>query len=492
MKKPLFTRIKPQWLLLPVVIIAFALYVVRDRLLPPPMPLLATAQSILSDAALVERGIVDVVDAHPVMMGATGDILELLPSGTHVEAGEVVLRIDGADIAEKIDSDNLNIQLEEIEDTVREARRKQTEMEQQNRLLNAEARLRLAEMEGRKLRDGLTPAQRRLLEIELRQSELDWLDAKEEKERQQRMHERGFIADAVLERYERREKTVRAALEEKKLQVQLRLEGARDEDLLENQRTVERYAADLARGESAVARRLAQIDSDMLVSKLEQDQRMFDRNLNQIDFENTTTYASTNGVMRVRMYSDWRQGGTWQPFAAGIRKHKYDIIADIVGRSSFSVNLMVHESDVHRVSVGMRARIHVGAFPNRIFWGKIDTVGGVGRDRQDVAPRGYEGSPSGVTMFNVRVRFEDFEDVELHPGMSALAEIIVEPVEKRLLVPLGAVGRTDTGFAVHPAPHSPRARLQSKPIQGRPFDDLFFEVTDGLTEGESIVAQWSP
>jgi multidrug resistance efflux pump len=368
----------------------------------------------------------------------------------------------------------------------------QVEVEQKSKLATAEARLKLAKLQGDSLRAGLSAADLRLLEIEQRQTELDWLDAREEMERQRRMHERGFIADAVLERYVRRAATARAALEEKQLQIELRRQGARAEDLLENERTIERYTADLARGASAMQRRLGQIDAGIAVGTLQLEQRRFDRDRNAGDLQQTTTLAATSGVLRVRMYSNWRQGGVWQPYAAGIRKNKYDTVADIIGRGSFRVDLMVHESDLHRVSVDAPVRIHVGAFPGKVFRGRVKAVGGVGRDRQDVAPRGYEDSPSGVTMFNVEVRFDEVGDADLHPGMSAIAEIVVSPVARRLLIPSAAVGQHQGASAVRIAPARSRGKPSVRRVAGHPFDALNFVVEDGLAEGDTILARWTP
>lgn len=455
-------------------------------------PELCTVRSVVCDATLMERGIIEPADTVPVRMGASGDILELLPSGTVLAAGTPVLRVDDAEIVTRIDEDDLNIQLEEIEATVRAARRKQTEVEQRSRLATTAARLRLARLEGDALRAGLSRADLRLLEIELRQAEIEWLEAHEETGRQRTMHERGFIADAVLERYVRRESMALAALDEKRLQIDLRKREARAEDLLENQRTVERYTADLERGESAMARRLAQIDAGIAVGVLELEQRSFDRARNAEELTQTTTLAATNGVLRVRMYSNWRLGGTWQPYAAGAQKSKHDTVADIVGRGSFRIDLMVHESDLHRVQPGNAARIRVGAFPDRSFVGRVTTVGGVGRDRQDVAPRGYEDSPSGVTMFNVEVRFNDTGEADLRPGMSAITEIVVEPEARLLLAPSSAVGAHGGGFAVRLPASGRTSKPVVRPVTGHPFDAHRFLIEGGLAEGDTILAHWTP
>ena len=230
MKRPVARRVRARTLAALAAALAFASVAtaLRHRFASRPAAETFEPRFVVCDAALIERGVVDAAETTPVMMGASGDILELLPSGTSVAAGSPVLRVDDADIVARVDEDDLNIQLEEIEATVRASRRAQVEVEQKSRLAAADARLRLARLEGEALRAGLSVADRRMLEIELRQTELEWLDATEEMQRQRRMHERGFIADAVLERYVCREATARAAREEKKLQFFQAEDGIRD------------------------------------------------------------------------------------------------------------------------------------------------------------------------------------------------------------------------------------------------------------------------
>ena len=71
----------------------------------------------------------------------------------------------------------------------------------------------------------------------------------------------------------------------------------------------------------------------------------------------------------------------------------------------------------------------------------MKAVGGIGRDRFDLAPQGQEESHTGVTVFNALLDIES-PGVELRPGMSALVEVVIEPEKPRLVLPRAAVQRT--------------------------------------------------
>jgi multidrug efflux pump subunit AcrA (membrane-fusion protein) len=93
-------------------------------------------------------------------------------------------------------------------------------------------------------------------------------------------------------------------------------------------------------------------------------------------------------------------------------------------------------------------------------------------------------------MFNVTIHFSDAGDADLHPGMSALVEIELEPRQKRLLVPREAVGKQGDEWVVTlPAG---RRHSESKAVRVRSFDALHYEIEEGLSEGESILARWRP
>src|SRR5581483_9644513 len=111
----------------------------------------------------------------------------------------------------------------------------------------------------------------------------------------------------------------------------------------------------------------------------------------------------------------------------------------------------VFEMDLDRVHVGSRVRVHVVAYPSRVFTGQVDWISGV------LDP----------TTRTTRVRCVfDNSDRALHPEMFATIEIAVDPVHT-LAIPRSALLRLGENTMVFvqrgPAPGG-RIRFERVPV----------------------------
>ncbi len=430
---------------------------------------------------LHERGFLEATAVTPVELGASGEIQEMAGDGTVVSAGEIVARIDATSYLEQLVTKENEIETADTTLAIRKAWRAAAESELADTLVLASNRLSLAELEWERIRRGLAPDERRALEItcSLRQIELEEAEAVVTRERE--WVAAGLASVATLEDAERRLAAARAALEEAQIDFTIQTGPPRPETLLESVRTVERLRGEFQRSRRSGERKLARADAEIG----EAHARL---TLSQIEYQqisnewvNCAVPAPTSGVFRARLFADWRQGGVWQVIKPGVTRGRLDRVADIVQPGEMRVQLMLHEADIERVSTGMPVRIRVPALnAGKTFYGSLQALGGVGRDRFDVAPRGVEQSVSGVTVFNASAAL-DASDPAFRPGMSVLAVIEREPVRDRLVIPREAVGRD--------AAAGDRVRLangQIRPVTGRLFGNRFYEVSGGLQAGDRL------
>jgi len=205
---------------------------------------------------------------------------------------------------------------------------------------------------------------------------------------------------------------------------------------------------------------------------------------------NAKTVAPTNGIFCIRMFQNWHTAGQWQEYKPGQKKWKFDRIADVIDPTGIAAALMVHEADVCMVVTGLQARIRLPAYPDAEFTGTITEIGGIGRDRFDVAPRGYEKSKTSITVFNAMISIEG-NGYEFRPGMSADVEIIVQPPAPRLVVPLQAVNCVDPEGQEEPVTYTVRRKnkrgITDVPIKGRPYNLRYFLVEEGLQDGDTVL-----
>jgi HlyD family secretion protein len=187
----------------------------------------------------------------------------------------------------------------------------------------------------------------------------------------------------------------------------------------------------------------------------------------------------------------------------------------------------IGEMDVVLIQPGQKTRLEVDAFKNRKFAGTVTQI--ANSSKGSGMPGGGGGQSQDATKFEVRIRFGEIE--AFRPGMSVSAEIETRYRTNALTVPLAAVTTrppktpekkdksspvtaksTDTNppTPATPATNSTAADKKSKdkdaakmvevvfvveggqvkmaPVKIGICDDNYWEITDGLTEGQEIVS----
>jgi HlyD family secretion protein len=215
------------------------------------------------------------------------------------------------------------------------------------------------------------------------------------------------------------------------------------------------------------------------------------------------------------------------------------VISDL---SQMEARVDIGEMDVVNIAPGQKARLEVDAFKDRKFAGVVTNVASSSKDSN--LPQGYSSSGSSqtqeATKFQVRILFAENES--FRPGMSCSAEIettyrtnvltvplasvTIRPVvPKKLLDPpdppaakgtnvvvgtnavagtnivavatTNAAPKTNAVATASSSKESPRPmdvvfvlkgnRVEAVPVKIGICDDNYWEITDGLTNGEEIV-----
>lgn len=437
---------------------------------------------------IVERGVLSSRDAVPVLAMAEGDIIEIVRTGTRVDQDQVLVRIDAEDLRERVDELRLEVETARMNLDVHRAEYALTRLREENRLAVQGERLAVARLREAQVKTPLQPEDRRLLEIDLALAELSLEDAQDALVRQERLLEKDFVAASMVAPYRRRVRSAEARLEEIRATISLREKGQNAELVVEQEQQVARLEAQIERGRRAMARRLQAVTNRIVasVAGMNKDAYLLERE--EAALHETETRAPTNGIFSVRLFRDWRSGGNWQEFKPGISVRRTDILGDVINPGSMSVEFMVHEVDIGSVETGMPVRITVPALAGRVFDGTLVRLGGLGRDRYDIAAPGQEESRTGVTVFNAIADIHG-ADAEFCPGMSALVEIALAPAQEQLAIPREAVqvasdasglpGRAIEGTVV-------REDGSQVTVTGAFRGLLHFAVHEGLAAGDSV------
>ncbi|MGA7615676.1 MAG: efflux RND transporter periplasmic adaptor subunit [Thermoanaerobaculia bacterium] len=152
-------------------------------------------------------------------------------------------------------------------------------------------------------------------------------------------------------------------------------------------------------------------------------------------------------------------------------------LATIADMSDLIFKGTVDEIDVGKLSVGMPARIKVGALPTDVVTGVV----------QRIAPQAQQ--KDGATLFDVEIELDRGQKVHLRAGYSANADVVIREKSDIVVVPERLVTFEDGGkkaFVEVPA-NDPKGEPKKVEVKTGISDGLNIEITSGLKKGMQIV-----
>ena len=152
-------------------------------------------------------------------------------------------------------------------------------------------------------------------------------------------------------------------------------------------------------------------------------------------------------------------------------------MATIADMSDLIFKGTVDEIDVGKLSMGMTARIKVGALPTDVVTGKV----------QRIAPQAQQ--KEGATLFDVEIELDPGQKITLRAGYSANADVIIREKKDVLVLPERLVSFEDGGkktFVELPSA-DPKKEPSKKEIKTGISDGLNVEIVSGLTKGQKVV-----
>ena len=186
------------------------------------------------------------------------------------------------------------------------------------------------------------------------------------------------------------------------------------------------------------------------------------------ELEDCVIRAEKSGLVIYPSAASWK---STPDITEGATVRKDQVLLLMPDLSQMQVKLGIHESVVDRVRPGLKA---VVTLPDRTLVANVSEVASVTR-------------PSGWWTGNV-VKYDTIielpSDAGLKPGMSAEVEVILSVHPDVLLIPVAAVVETEGGaFCWVQNESEPNKRL----IELGDSNDVFIEVLAGLNEGEKVV-----
>ena len=154
--------------------------------------------------------------------------------------------------------------------------------------------------------------------------------------------------------------------------------------------------------------------------------------------------APANGMV---LYNKIWKGGNQGLVQVGDQVGPWQPILQIPDLSALELLTLIDEIDIAKVSTGMRADIHIDAFPDLEIHGTVARISNMARDNAQ-PDMDAAGALSGRKVFEVIVALDAKPD-ELRPGMTAAVDIVIADVADVVTVPIESVFRDESGAYVY-------------------------------------------
>jgi RND family efflux transporter MFP subunit len=223
-------------------------------------------------------------------------------------------------------------------------------------------------------------------------------------------------------------------------------------------------------GKANIAKAKADMESAKVVAELEKSQ--FEQLKKQLGF--CVIKSPADGIL-VYHQSRWFDPDS-RIQVGGVVMYQQPIF-QLPELENMQVKVRVHESKVKKLREGQKVEIRVEALPNRVLHGTVKTVATLA-DMQMSWRRG------GIKEYETIVTIDDLpSDAALKPNMTAQVSIKTDQINDVLLVPVQSVAEID---GQHYAFVSGRGGVERREVTVDKSNDKYVQVLSGLDEGERI------
>lgn len=242
---------------------------------------------------------------------------------------------------------------------------------------------------------------------------------------------------------------------------------------------------------AALDTKLLEIDLQQARNTLRDKQAIVDKTLDDVkDHSKDETYTqratrTTAQVARDNAYDEIRAaekalqdaylfspiGGivAQASFVAGQNVSAADVIAKVVDFSQIYFDTEIDESDIGKISLGLKAEVTLDANPDKVSEGTVDQI----------IPQ-TDTTSSGATVVKVRIKLTDPEIILIN-GLSGQAEILLSEAKDALTIPIEALGE-DNMVTIQ----NKKGQQKVKVALGMQ-SDTDVEIKEGLQEGDKIL-----
>lgn len=367
-------------------------------------------------------------------------ILKIVPEGTEVEEGDLLVTLDSSSIEDQLNAQKINL-----------GKAKASKIQ-------AEENFGAAEIAVLEYEEGTYVKELQIAEANINIAQENLRSSENLLEHTRKMSRKGFVTSLQVEADE-------FSVERSKLELQ----SAKTAKLVLEKFTKDKMLKELVAKREAAR---ALVASEQAAFDLEQaKERRLERQLGNCEIK-----APQNGIV---IYANDQGGGRGFSSNSGVKieegatVRESQTILRLPDLSNMQVKMTVHESKVERLKVGMPANVKIS---DREFQGKIVTIAN--------QPEPGSWMNANLKEYATIVKIGGEAD-GLKPAMTAEVEVLIADLNDVLTVPVSCVVEQGGKFNAWVV-NGPN-KFERRPLTVGLTNDKVFEIKDGLKEGDIVL-----
>lgn len=433
-------------------------------------------------------------------------IVEIIPEGSTVAKGDVLIKLNAETIRTKIEEESLALETARAQLVEAEEAYAIQVSENESAVRAAKLKVDLATLDLEKWQSGEVESKRQTLEHALDRAVKDESRLRDKLNKSRPLFEKGYYSADQLKQDELNHEQAVAALEKARLDKRVYWEFEHPKDKRQKESDVEQAKADALRTERQNISRLASKEADrnnkrQALSIRQQKYQKYEQQL-----EAATIIAPQDGlvVYSTSMESGMRWGGDDGPLQVGTKVYPNQLLIALPDTSEMMAAVKVHESLAGRIRPGQAAVVKVDAAGGERFNGKVESIGILAEQTNrwmdpnlreytvrislDVPTLSEKSAPSGAdgaeSSAQADHRPRSGNAAGLKPSMRAEAAIQLGRVDDAITVPIQAVFSDGLVRYVHVKTGD---RYAKRPVLVGQRSDRFAEIRAGLQSGEFVL-----
>lgn len=403
-------------------------------------------------------------------------IISLVPEGSLVRKGDLLVELDASSLVDqKVDQE---IRVMNAEAAFIRAREnlEVVRSKAESDIDKAELELRFAREDLKKYVEGEFPQKVMEAEAKVTLAEEELSRAREKLKWSKVLFDEKYLSQTELQSDELAAKKAELDIELARTDMDLLKNFTYLRELAQLESDVKQNTMALERVRREAAADIVQAEADLRAKRSEFDQQK--NKLKKIgeQIAKTRITAPADGlvVYATSAKATWR--GNVEPLDEGQQVHERQELIYLPTASSFMADVKVHESSLKKISPGLPARLTVDALPGEVFTGTVEKIAPL-PDAQSIFL-----NPD-LKVYRTEITI-DGDGGGLRTGMSCRAEIVITRYDDALFVPAQAVLRVKGRPTVY---LRGKGGWEPRVIESGLDNNRMVRVVSGLEEGDEVL-----